>query len=77
MLDLASLKSVSQGKVDGIPTPSDDRKGTTRKEEDIPLITKSTSADQGTIMMGNRCHKGETASEKRMETDSPPNEKKE
>jgi hypothetical protein len=49
MLDTASSKSVSEGEGDDIPTPSDDRQGAARKEEEIPLIRKSSSADQGTL----------------------------
>jgi hypothetical protein len=44
-----------------IPSPSDDQQGAARKEEEIPLITKSSSADQGTPLI---------------ETDSLPNDKK-
>jgi hypothetical protein len=49
MLDTAASKSDSAGEGDDIPTPSDDRQGAARKEEDIPLTTKSTSTDQGTL----------------------------
>jgi hypothetical protein len=77
MLDTASLKSVSEGEGDDIPTPSDDRQGAARKEEEIPLTTKSSSADQGTPLMGTRSDKREIAKKERMETDSPFNEKKE
>jgi hypothetical protein len=76
VLDTASSKSVSEGEGGNIPTPSDDRQGAARKEEEIPLTTKSTSQDQGTPLMGTRSEKRETAKEERMETDSPPNEKK-
>jgi hypothetical protein len=77
MLDIASSKSVSEGEGDDIPTPLDDRQGAARKEEEIPLITKSSSAHQGTPLMETRSDERETAKEERMETDSPPNDKKE
>jgi hypothetical protein len=77
MLDTASSKSVSEGKGNDIATPSDDRQGAAEKEEEIPLITKSISPDRGTPLMGTRSDNRETAKEKKMETDSPPNEKKE
>jgi hypothetical protein len=57
---IASSESVSEGEGDGTPTPPDAR-------EEIPLSTKSTSADQGTW-----CDKKETAKEEGMETDPPP-----
>jgi hypothetical protein len=75
VLDTASSKSVSEGEGDDIPTP-DDQQGAARKEEKIPLTTKSTSADQGTPLMGTRSDKTEKVNEERVETDSPPNEKK-
>jgi hypothetical protein len=54
---------------DDIPTTSDDRQGAARKEEEIPLITKSSSADPGTHLMGTRSDERESAKEERMETD--------
>jgi hypothetical protein len=77
VLDTASSKSVSESEGDNIPTPSDDRQGAAGKEEKIPLMTKSTSADQGTPLKGTRSDKREKANEKTMETDSPPNDNKE
>jgi hypothetical protein len=52
ILYTASLKLVSEGEGDDIPTPSDDRQGAVGKEKEIPLVTKSTSADQGTSLKG-------------------------
>jgi NADPH-dependent glutamate synthase beta subunit-like oxidoreductase len=77
VLDTASSKSVSEGEGDDIPTQSYDRQGEARKEEEIPITTKSTSADQSTLLMGTRSGKREEAKEERMETDSHSNEKKE
>jgi hypothetical protein len=67
VLDTASSKSVSEGGGDDIPTPSDDQQG----------AEKSSSADQGTPLMETKSDEMETAKEERMETDSPPNDKRE
>jgi hypothetical protein len=67
VLDKASLKSVSEEEGDDIPTLSDDRLG----------VVKSSSADQGTPLMETQSDERETAKEERMETESPPNDKKE
>jgi hypothetical protein len=77
VLDTASSKSVSEGEGDDIPTPSDDRRGAAERKEEIPLRTKSISADKGVPSKGTRSDKRETAKEKRMETDSLPNDKNE
>jgi hypothetical protein len=77
MLDTVSSKSVPEGEGDNILTPSNDRQGAARNEEEIPLITKSSSADQGTPLMETRSDARETAKEERMETGSLPNDKKE
>jgi hypothetical protein len=61
------LKSVSEDEGKDIPTPPDDRPG----EE------KSSSVDQGTPLMETQSDERETAKEERMETDSPPKDKKE
>jgi hypothetical protein len=74
VLDTASPKSVSEGEGDDIPTPSDDGQAAAGKEEEIPLITKSSSADQGTTLMETQCGERETAKKERMETDSHPKE---
>jgi hypothetical protein len=66
VLDTASSKSVSEEEGDDISTPSDDQLG----------AVKSSSADQGTPLMETQSNERETAKE-RMETDSPPNDKKE
>jgi hypothetical protein len=70
---------VSEGKGDGTPTPSDNRRGAAGAREEIPPSTKSTSADQGTSLKGTWSDKKETADEEGMETDPspPPPENKE
>jgi hypothetical protein len=61
------LKSVSEDEGDDIPTPPDYRLG----------AVKSSSADQETLLMETQSDERETAKEERMETDSPPKDKKE
>jgi hypothetical protein len=66
-LNTASLKSVSEDEGEDIPTPKDDRPG----------AVKSSSADQGTLLMETQSDEREMAMEERMEADSPPKDKKE
>jgi hypothetical protein len=60
------LKSVSEDEGDDITTPPDDRLG----------AVKSSSADQGALLVETQSDERETAKEERMETESPPKGKK-
>jgi hypothetical protein len=64
VLNTASSKLVSEGEGDDIPTLSDDQKGTAETEEEIPLSTKSTYADQRTPSKGTWSDKRERAKER-------------
>jgi hypothetical protein len=76
LLNTASLELVSEGEGNDVPTPSDDQRGTADTKEEIPLSSKSTSADQGTLLKGNWSDKKERAKEEGMQTDPSPSEMK-
>jgi hypothetical protein len=67
VLDTVSSKSVCEEEGDDISTPSNDRLG----------AVESSSADRGTLLMETQSDEKEVAKEERMDTDSPPNDKKE
>jgi hypothetical protein len=67
----ASLKSVSEGEGDDIPTPSDDQRGAVERKVEIPLKIKYASADQGIPSKGTRSDKRERAKEERWRQTPP------
>jgi hypothetical protein len=70
--NIASSKSVSEGEGDGMPAPSEDRRGAAGAREEIPPNIKSTSADQRTSLKGTWSDKKERANEDGMKTDTLP-----
>jgi hypothetical protein len=68
----ASSESITEGEVEGTPTPSDNRRGAAdAKEETLPSI-KSISADQGTPSKRTWPDRKEKSKVEGIETDPPP-----